>query len=208
MSARGAEGGSEPEADTVIGVAKPLKRGVDADLADADTIIVSRAEAVPARRAPKPKPDQGPNPKPLHAPPVQGTVLPGPPPPAPPASSRFAIRIGTHEPIPLDVPAYIGRRPSTPRITGLRLPRLVMVPSPSREVSSTHVELHEEGTTVVVTDLGSTNGTTVSNPGFPPQGLRGGESVVVGPGSVVDIGDGIRIIIVRGQDDSTAEGSS
>jgi pSer/pThr/pTyr-binding forkhead associated (FHA) protein len=113
----------------------------------------------------------------------------------------FAIRIGTHEPIPLDVPAYVGRRPSTPRITGTRLPRLVMVPSPNREVSSTHVELHQEGSTVVVTDLDSTNGTTVTNPGLPPVGLRQGESVVLGAGSLVDIGDGIRIIVVTGRED-------
>lgn len=72
-----------------------------------------------------------------------------------------------------------------------------MVPSPSREVSSTHVEILQDADTVVVTDLGSTNGTTVTMPGFPPRTLRQGESLVVGAETLVDIGDGIRIVIVR-----------
>ncbi|TFB80895.1 FHA domain-containing protein [Terrimesophilobacter mesophilus] len=88
------------------------------------------------------------------------------------------------------------------------MPRLVMVPSPSREVSSTHVELHQEGSAVVVTDLGSTNGTTVTNPGFAPLGLRQGESVVVAAGSVVDIGDGIRIVIVTDPTSLPGEGEA
>ncbi len=120
--------------------------------------------------------------------------------------ARFALKIGTHALIPLEVPAYIGRRPSTPRITGNRMPRLVMVPSPSREVSSTHVEVRQEGGAVVVTDLGSTNGTIVTSGSFPPRGLRQGESVVVGAGSVVDIGDGIRIVVVAAPAQTPAEG--
>lgn len=106
-----------------------------------------------------------------------------------------ALRIGTHEPILLDVPAYIGRKPRSPRITSGRLPRLVMVPSPSREVSSTHVEVRQEGSAVVVTDLGSTNGTVVTPPLGTPLTLRQGESVVAVHGTTVDIGDGIRVII-------------
>lgn len=115
------------------------------------------------------------------------------------------IRIGTHEPIPLDVPTYIGRRPSAPRIMGGRVPRLVMVPSPAHEVSATHVEIHQEGATVVAVDLGSTNGTVVTHPGGAPMTLRQGESVVLVAGSVVDIGDGIRIIIAPGMTDPRAE---
>lgn len=122
------------------------------------------------------------------------------------ARVSFAMCIGTHAPIPLEVPAYIGRRPSTPRITGTRMPRLVMVPSPSMEVSSTHVEIRQEANYVVVTDLGSTNGTTVTVPGLPPRPLRQGESLVVGAGTWVDIGDGIRISIEKSPQTSTTEG--
>ena len=182
------------EGDTVIGVPKPRARRAIAESPDADTIIVSRP-----KRARRSKADAAPAAEPAAAP----VALEAPEPPV----ARFAIRIGTHEPIPLDVPAYVGRRPSTPRITSARLPRLVMVPSPYREVSSTHVELHQEGETVVVTDLASTNGTTVTSPGLVPLGLRQGESVVVGAGTVVDIGDGIRILVVSASDDPKDGGS-
>ena len=124
-----------------------------------------------------------------------------------PPRAVFALRIGEHSLIPLDAPAFIGRRPSAPRIVGPRPPRLVMVPSPSQEVSSTHVKIVQEVETVVVTDLGSTNGTTVAGAGFPSQTLRQGESLVVGAGAVVDIGDGIRIVIVSLPNELATEGA-
>jgi hypothetical protein len=42
---------------------------------------------------------------------------------------------------------------------------------------------------VIVTDLKSTNGSIVMVPGSVPRKLRQGESVVVSPGTLVDIGD-------------------
>ncbi len=182
--------GTEPtegdEADTILGPAMigesppPL---IEPASAEEDTIIVTRAGS--GRRRARAAADD-----------VEDV-----------GAAQFALRIGTHPPIPLEVPAYIGRRPSTPRITGAKMPRLVMVPSPSREVSSTHVEVRQEGDAVVVTDLGSTNGTIVTSGGFPPRGLRQGESVVVGEGSVVDIGDGIRIVVVAAPAHALAEGT-
>lgn len=103
---------------------------------------------------------------------------------------RHRIRVNHHEPIPLDAPALIGRGPVLPRITVGPVPRLVRVPSPGREVSSTHVELRQQGASVVVTDLRSTNGTVVKIPGSSSQKLRQGESLVVSAGTIVDIGDG------------------
>lgn len=114
----------------------------------------------------------------------------------PPAddSSRAApvhrFRVNNHEPIALDAPAILGRRPSAPRVTKGPLARLVRVPSPLREVSSTHLELRQHGASVIVTDLRSTNGTIITVPGFSAQKLLQGESVVVSAGTVVDIGDG------------------
>jgi hypothetical protein len=52
---------------------------------------------------------------------------------------------------------------------------------------------------VVVTDLRSTNGTVVTMPGRPALTLRQGESVVVVPGTVVDIGDGNIVEILPGR---------
>ncbi len=180
--------------DTVIGAGPPPLAEPPADGrsdAEADTIVrPSARKGRPAARA-------------KAAPTAEKALAPAPEPPGHPLSF---IRIGTHEPIPLDVPAYIGRRPGTPRITGGRLPRLVMVPSPSREVSATHLEIRQEGASVVVTDLGSTNGTVVTHPRGAPVTLRQGESVVVVAGSVVDIGDGIRVVIAQGAGDQSAEG--
>ena len=102
----------------------------------------------------------------------------------------YSFRIGAlKDPIALDRPARIGRRPSAPRILVGAAPRLVRVVSPNSEVSATHLELRQTGTTVVVTDLRSTNGTVVLLPGSPPRKLLQGESVVVSPGTLVDMGD-------------------
>ncbi len=108
----------------------------------------------------------------------------------------YRIRVNRHEPIPLDVPALIGRQPVSPRIAIGGVPRLVRVPSPGREVSSTHIELRQQGASVIVTDLRSTNGTIVSIPGSSSQKLRQGESLVVSAGTVVDIGDGNTVEIL------------
>jgi hypothetical protein len=90
----------------------------------------------------------------------------------------------------LDAVAYVGRRPSSPRIIYGQMPRLVRVPSPKQEVSSTHIELRQLGASVVLTDLRSTNGSIVFSPTGEPRKLRQGESVVATPGTLVDIGDG------------------
>lgn len=158
----------------------------ESDLAEEPTIIVSRADP---RHAERPTA-------------IVKEAASDPP------RKLFGLSIGTHSPISLEVPAYVGRRPSTPRIIGARMPRLVMVPSPSREVSSTHVEILQLADTVVVTDLGSTNGTTVTMPGYPPRTLRQGESLVVGAETLVDIGDGIRIVIVAIPDETGTEGNT
>jgi FHA domain len=102
----------------------------------------------------------------------------------------YAFRIGLgSEPILLDAPCFVGRRPSAPRIPSRHPPRLVRVPSVLKEVSATHLEVRQVGSSVVVTDLRSTNGSLVMMPGSVPRKLRQGESVVVTPGTLVDIGD-------------------
>ncbi|PVZ96437.1 hypothetical protein DDQ50_07400 [Amnibacterium flavum] len=121
---------------------------------------------------------------------------------APGAAQRvghYCFRIGDGPVYRLDTPVYIGRKPSSPRIVTGTIPRLLKVVSPSMEVSGTHVELRQEGMTVVVTDMRSTNGTFVSQPGSAHVKLRQGESLVVTPGTLVDIGDGnvIEILPIR-----------
>jgi hypothetical protein len=108
----------------------------------------------------------------------------------------------------LDAVSYVGRRPSSPRIIYGQMPRLVRVPSPKQEVSSTHVELRQLGASVVLTDMRSTNGSIVFPPGGEPRKLRQGESVVATPGTLVDIGDGNVIEILPLQSRPLADGPS
>lgn len=109
-------------------------------------------------------------------------------PAAPP--QRFAVRVGPGDSIELDTPIVVGRKPTLPRVESGILPRLVAVPSPEQEVSSTHLRIEQSGDAVVVTDLRSTNGTVIVRPGGASSRLRPGESTVVLHGTVVQIGDG------------------
>ncbi|PJJ61569.1 FHA domain-containing protein [Compostimonas suwonensis] len=149
---------------------------------DEDTLVSARVSAsVPAPASAAPGPVSAPDI-------VEGDTLIRP-------RSVHRIRVG-EELYPLDQVTFIGRRPSSPRITDGVIPRLVTVPSPTREVSSTHVEIRQTGDSVVVTDLRSTNGTTVTLPGSRPQRLRQGESIVVVPGALVSVGDGTIVEIL------------
>ena len=175
--------------DTVI---RPA-RGGDGVLPslDEDTVIRPQRRGVPEQQA---------GAEPLVEPVALVEPPPGPPPVPPPASPgwyRFAVN--SHEPIALDRPALIGRRPSLPRVPLVARPRLVRVPSPLQEVSGTHLEIRQKGASVVVTDYRSTNGTVVVLPGSRPRRLRPGESSVVTPGSVIDLGDGNRVEILPAQ---------
>jgi hypothetical protein len=105
------------------------------------------------------------------------------------AQQFYRFRIGRTV-VWLDAVSYVGRRPSSPRIIYGQMPRLVRVPSPRQEVSSTHLEVRQLGASVVLTDMRSTNGSIVFPPGGNPRKLRQGESVVATQGTLVDIGDG------------------
>ena len=117
----------------------------------------------------------------------------------PPAGDGIAVDAASSpdaDRIPLDVPAVVGRRPRPPRVVRGRAPRLVTVASPLGEISSTHVGIRQEAGAVVVTDLDSTNGTAVLVPGSARLALHRGESLVVVPGTRIDIGDGVVLEIL------------
>ncbi|MGV8968999.1 MAG: FHA domain-containing protein [Microbacteriaceae bacterium] len=104
---------------------------------------------------------------------------------------QYAVRLAPDgQAVSLERPVYVGRRPSTPRIRNGEIPTLLSVQSPAKEVSATHLEVRQLGSSVVVTDLRSTNGSRVSVPGRDSRTLRGGDAMVVTPGTYVDIGDG------------------
>ncbi|TQL48491.1 FHA domain-containing protein [Homoserinimonas aerilata] len=182
--------------DTIIRPARG-EEGVRA-LLDDDTVI--RPRQAPGSTLPRTIAAEQPPvlaPPALEPPPVEPPALvEAPPEPPPIVPNWYRFTVNSHEPIGLDRPALIGRRPSLPRVPLVARPRLVRVPSPLQEVSGTHLELRQKGSSVVVTDYRSTNGTVVVLPGSLPRKLRPGESIVATPGSVIDIGDGNRIEIL------------
>lgn len=100
-----------------------------------------------------------------------------------------AFRVGTGAIRPVTAPVLIGRRPVPPRIQGSGAAHeLVIVDSPHAVVSGTHLELRVEGTRLVATDLRSTNGTVVHGASGSRR-MRSGESIVVAPGTSLDLGD-------------------
>ena len=108
-----------------------------------------------------------------------------------------AFRIGGGPVHPVTGPVLIGRRPLAPRIPGAlgASPELIAVPSPRALVSGTHLELRLVGSRVVATDLRSTNGTIVRSPSGSRR-MRSGESIVVGPGTSLDLGDDTIVEII------------
>ncbi|GAA4368255.1 FHA domain-containing protein [Agromyces bauzanensis] len=125
----------------------------------------------------------------------EATEAPAPP-SALPATLVPAFAIGGGPPHPVIAPVLIGRRPLSPRIPGGAgaAHELVTVDSPQAVVSGTHLELRVEGTRLVATDLRSTNGTVVHGASGTRR-MRSGESIVVPPGTSLDLGDGTIIEI-------------
>lgn len=112
--------------------------------------------------------------------------------------ARLAFSSG--EEVLVDRVVLVGRAPEARRHTQAGEPRLVAVSSPHHEISSTHLEIRPgsgaDHGTAVVTDLGSTNGTLLIQPGLPPEDLHPGVAVQLIPGAVVDLGDGVTVQVL------------
>ncbi len=173
-----AEGQAYPDDDTVVRVpVAPLRpAGPDLD----DTIARARSFAPPPTR-------DGAPPVVASAPaPIVVAVEPDPDPPYVPV-----VRMPDGAILEIDGgTVYVGRKPALPRVPASGVPRLVPVSSPRREVSSTHLAISAVGGAIVVRDMLSTNGTVVKAPGVPARTLLRGESAVVTPGTMLDVGDG------------------
>jgi hypothetical protein len=97
---------------------------------------------------------------------------------------------------PIDAPLLVGRAPSDPgHDASGGPPRLVTIAADDKDVSRTHARIEVAGGAVVVTDLDSKNGTSVTLPGTAPRKLRAGEPAVVLPGTVVDLGGGVTMTV-------------
>ena len=128
--------------------------------------------------------------------------IPGQP-QAPSVVARPVARLvlSSGETVEVDRAVVIGRAPEARRVPSTDQPRLVTVPSPQQEISSTHLEVRPgsgaDHGSAVATDLGSTNGTVVVQPGLPPEDLQPGIAVQLIPGAIVDLGDGVTIQVIN-----------
>ncbi|WP_114422373.1 FHA domain-containing protein [Nocardioides houyundeii] len=134
--------------------------------------------------------------------PVPQPGIPGQP-QAPSVTSRPVARLvfshGTTAEV--DRAILVGRAPEARRFTPGDQPQLITVPSPHQEVSSTHLEIRPgsgvDHGMAVVTDLGSTNGTLLVQPGLPQEDLQPGIAVSLMPGAILDLGDGVTIQVTQ-----------
>lgn len=96
--------------------------------------------------------------------------------------------------VEVDRTVLIGRSPTASRVAANDIPKLLTVPSPSHDISRTHLQVTVDGWDLVATDLNSTNGTALVRPETNARELLpAGEPVRVYPGCVLALGDGIEI---------------
>lgn len=111
------------------------------------------------------------------------------------------LMISNGEQVDVDRVVLIGRAPEARRFTTTDQPRLVTVPSPLHEISSTHVEVRPgsgaDHGSAVVTDMGSTNGTILEQPGLAPEELKPGIAMQLIPGALINLGDGVTISVAH-----------
>jgi hypothetical protein len=187
----------------------------DAEETDAPARSPEPPDWTPPSPGPPPPPPILPPTEAMPPPPVEtdhdGLTVTGAwePPPAPPPGipgqepapdvtvpvARLVISNG--EVVEVNRAVVIGRAPEARRFNDTEQPTLVTVPSPHQEISSTHIEIRPgsgaDHGTAVVTDLGSTNGTVLVQPGLGPEDLAAGVPVQLIPGALIDLGDGVTI---------------
>lgn len=99
------------------------------------------------------------------------------------------LRLSTGDTITLDRDVVLGRGPTTTEETAAAKPNLVRLPDAGDDLSRNHVHVHIEDGVVFVTDLGSTNGTTVTAPSGPCTRLPPGRPTEIANGAVVSLAD-------------------
>lgn len=189
---------------TLTGVTRmvvEVETGPEGDglVVDAGLVRLSRVEQPPPEPDPEPTPPayaevEVVEPETVVEPPIwHEPELEQPEPEGPVARLRFS----SGEEVAVDRLVLVGRAPEPQRYTLTEEPVLVRVPSPHQEISATHLEVRPgsgaEGGRAVVTDLGSTNGTVLYQPGAQPEDLHPGIAVPLAPGALIDLGDGLTI---------------
>ena len=108
-----------------------------------------------------------------------------------PRPSLGRIVLSTGEEVALEQDIIIGRRPRSSAGAGRQPARLVIVPSPRKQISRSHCELRIDDWDVRLHDLGSNNGTYLTRPGQTPVRLDENVPTVLKPGDVVELGEEI-----------------
>lgn len=100
-----------------------------------------------------------------------------------PGAQPWFLRLPGQRELDLATPVVVGRNPVPPgnAAEAIRFP----LEDPARSVSKTHALVEIRDGMPWITDLHSTNGTTVTN--------RVGEALVCEPGTAIPVGDGWRI---------------
>ena len=192
--------------------APPWSRGAGSapDLLEETAFTVTRSALAGLARASAPPPDKiGPSVPALicpagHANPPSEAVCRacGAPLPADPVvvprPVLGVLRLSVGDVIALDRGVVMGRSPRADAgpdgsggAIGEERPHVVKLPSADGDISRTHLRVTLDGWHVLVTDLNSTNGTLVTLPGREAQQLRPGEPMLIKPGTVVTLADGI-----------------
>lgn len=168
------------------GLAQPTASPVQADSADVEPIVPPAAD----------QPDLSSEDNPGGGlPVVSGEPVSGGESETPAQEAPLAILVTTNgEVYRLDGAILIGRAPRPEPGDDATILR---VPSPHHDISRTHVRVAPHEWDIAVTDMNSTNGTIVFEVGNDPIRLGAGETLLVGPGTVIDLGDGQQISIER-----------
>lgn len=107
------------------------------------------------------------------------------------------LRFSSGSTIVLDRPALIGRNPKLEGSLSSEIPHLVKL-DVGQGLSRTHASVKLEGWQVLLEDLNSANGTTVTLPGREPRRLHSGEPVLLEIGTHIDFGGEISCILEAG----------
>jgi FHA domain-containing protein len=100
------------------------------------------------------------------------------------------LRLSTGDVVRLDRGGIMGRAPQGPPGLPPDLqPHVVRIASPQCDLSRNHVQVVVEGWQVILRDLDTTNGTTVTPPQSTTTRLRAGDPFVLEPGAVVSMAD-------------------
>jgi hypothetical protein len=106
-----------------------------------------------------------------------------------PRPTLGVLRLSNGDTVNVDRDILLGRNPHLESSAGSVRPHVIQLASPAGDVSRNHVRVTLDGWSVLVTDLGSTNGTVVTAPGGSSEQLTPGQPAPIVPGTVVTLAD-------------------